>query len=188
MISGWAPAVFLDRDGVLNRATVINRKPYPPRELDDFELLPGVVSAVLDLKQAGFLLIVITNQPDVARGTQSREAVDRMHHKLRAELPVDDVLVCWHDDSDGCDCRKPRPGLIFSAAQQYGIDLSKSFVVGDRWRDIDAGHAAGCRTAMVDYGYEERPPGVQPSVRISSLRDAANWILERKRKNTYDIN
>ena len=173
-------AVFLDRDGVLNRAVVVDRKPYPPSQVDQFELIPGVISAASDLKQAGFLLIVTTNQPDVARGTQSRDVVDQMHDRLQKEVQVDDILVCWHDDIAGCDCRKPRPGLILTAAQRHGINLQQSFVVGDRWRDIDAGHAAGCSTMLVDYGYDERAPKRAPAVRIGSLREAADWILTQE--------
>ncbi|MGH9581474.1 MAG: D-glycero-alpha-D-manno-heptose-1,7-bisphosphate 7-phosphatase [Bryobacteraceae bacterium] len=185
---GAARAVFLDRDGVLNRTVVIDRKPYPPRRLDEFVLLPGVASAISDLKQAGFLLIVTTNQPDVARGKQSRDVLDRMHERLREELPVDEILVCCHDDEAGCDCRKPLPGLMLSAAQRYGIQLWDSFVVGDRWRDVDAGHAAGCNTLFVDYGYDERLPKREPTARIGSLREAADWILARQRRSEDDAN
>ena len=187
-MTGSVRAVFLDRDGVLNRPIVVNGKPYPPRKAEQFELLPKVASAVSDLKRAGFLLIVTTNQPDVSRGSQSRDEVDRMHERLRAELPVDEILVCWHDDTAECDCRKPRPGLMISAARCYGIDLPKSFVVGDRWRDIDAGHAAGCRALLVDYGYNERKPEAEPAARICSLREAADWILVHERKNSQDAN
>ena len=179
-------AVFLDRDGVLNKAIVVNRKPFPPSHLGDFELLPGVDSAISDLKQAGFLLIVTTNQPDVARGTQSRAVVDQMHERLRVELPVDEILVCWHDDAAVCECRKPQPGLILKAARDHSIDLPSSFMVGDRWRDVDAGHAAGCSTLFVDYGYAEQNPSAEPAARIASLREAANWILAQERNNTIE--
>src|SRR6516225_8516022 len=144
-------AVFLDRDGVLNRAVVRNGMPYPPNSVEDMEILPGVPEACHALKSAGFLLIVITNQPDVARGTQTRQAVEEINAAIRSRVQVDDFLVCYHTDSDHCSCRKPRPGLIHEAALRWAIDLPRSFVVGDRCRDVEAGEKAGCRTVLVDY-------------------------------------
>jgi D-glycero-D-manno-heptose 1,7-bisphosphate phosphatase len=179
-------AVFLDRDGVLNKPVVVDGKPLPPQTPDEFELIPGVLSATTELKDAGFLLIVVTNQPDVARGTQSRDMVDCMHERLSSALPVDEILVCWHDDKAGCDCRKPRAGLFHSAARKHRINLSNSFMVGDRWRDIEAGSAAGCQTLMIDYGYSEKQPAIEPTVRINSLREAADWILVHARRNNDD--
>lgn len=171
------PAVFLDRDGVINRARVRDGKPLPPSGLEDFELLPGVALALHDLKARGFALLVITNQPDVARGNQSRAVIDAMHESLASSLPIDDVFVCYHDDADGCACRKPLPGLLYEAERKHNIDLARSFVVGDRWRDIDAGHAAGCKTILIDYGYRERKPERPPEAVVKSLREAADWIL-----------
>jgi D-glycero-D-manno-heptose 1,7-bisphosphate phosphatase len=171
------PAVFLDRDGVINRARVRDGKPLPPSGLEDFELLPGVALALHDLKARGFALLVITNQPDVARGNQSRAVIDAMHESLASSLPIDDVFVCYHDDADGCACRKPLPGLLYEAERKHNIDLARSFVVGDRWRDIDAGHAAGCKTILIDYGYRERKPERPPEATVKSLREAADWIL-----------
>jgi N-acetyl-alpha-D-muramate 1-phosphate uridylyltransferase len=170
-------AVFLDRDGVLNRAIIRDGKPYPPRTMEEFALLPGVKASVEDLRRAGFRLIVVTNQPDVARGTQSRDKVEQMHAYLREELAIDDVFVCWHDDHANCDCRKPRPGLLLAAAQKYGINLNDSFMIGDRWRDVEAGHQAGCRSIFIDYGYAERKAAVEPVAASTSLRQAADWIL-----------
>jgi D-glycero-D-manno-heptose 1,7-bisphosphate phosphatase len=172
-------AVFLDRDGVLNRAVIRGGKPYPPASLAELEMLPDVKEALADLKAAGFLLLVVTNQPDVGKGTQSREMVEAIHARLRAELPLDDIFVCYHVDADACSCRKPRPGLLEQAALQYGIDLASSYMVGDRWRDIDAGHRAGCTTIFLDYAYQERGPEREPAVRVQSLREAARWILDR---------
>lgn len=172
-------AVFLDRDGVLNRAVIRGGKPYPPASLAELELLPGVTEALADLKAAGFLLLVVTNQPDVGKGTQSRETVEAIHARLRAELPLDDIFVCYHVDADACSCRKPMPGLLEQAALRYGIDLASSYMVGDRWRDIDAGHKAGCATIFLDYMYQERGPEHEPAVRVQSLREAARWILDR---------
>jgi D-glycero-D-manno-heptose 1,7-bisphosphate phosphatase len=172
-------AVFLDRDGVLNRAVVRAGKPYPPASLAELEILPGVTEALADLKAGGFLLLVVTNQPDVGGGTQSRETVEAIHARLHAELPLDDIFVCYHVDADACSCRKPMPGLFEQAARRYGVDLASSYMVGDRWRDIDAGHRAGCTTVFLDYGYQERAPEQEPAVRVQSLREAARWILDR---------
>jgi D-glycero-D-manno-heptose 1,7-bisphosphate phosphatase len=166
--------VFLDRDGVINRAVVRDGKPYPPQSIDDLEVLPGVAEALARLKAAGFALVVITNQPDVARGRQTAEVVNAMHERLAAILPIAEFRVCWHDDKDGCECRKPKPGLI---TRPPVYDLSRSIVVGDRWRDVEAGRRAGCRAAiLIDYGYDEGPP-VTPDARVRSLAEAADWIL-----------
>ena len=172
-------AVFLDRDGVINQAVVRDGKPYPPSGVEELKIVEGVADAVRDLKQSGFLLIVVTNQPDIARGTQDRVAVDAIHQALRQTLPLDDFFVCPHDDSDRCDCRKPLPGLLLRAAEKYGIDLSRSFMIGDRWRDVDAGASAGCTTVWIDYGYLERLSSAQASVTVDSIRAAANWILRQ---------
>lgn len=171
-------AVFLDRDGVINRALVRDGRPYPPAALDELEILPDAPAALADLKRLGYLLVVVTNQPDVGRGVQTREAVEAMHAELKRALPLDDVLVCYHTDSDRCDCRKPLPGLIFRAAERYGIDVRASYLIGDRWRDIEAGESAGCMTILIDHGYAERGPGAGPMQRVSSLRAAADWIGE----------
>ena len=171
-------AVFLDRDGVINAALVRNGKPYPPATLNELVILPGVPEATAALKRAGFLLVVITNQPDVARGTQTRDVVDAIHARLRAELPLDAVYTCFHDDKDHCDCRKPAPGLLLQAARDREIDLAASYVVGDRWRDTEAGSAAGCRTVFIDYCYDETPPRTFDH-KVTSLQEAAAWILGR---------
>jgi D-sedoheptulose 7-phosphate isomerase len=176
------PAVFLDRDGVINRAVVRDGKPFPPASVEELEILPQVASALLDLKAHGFALYVITNQPDVARGSQTREAIEAIHQALASALPIDDIFVCYHDDSDDCACRKPNPGLLLEAQRKHNIDLSRSFVVGDRWRDIDAGHSAGCKTVLIDYGYKERKPARPPEAIVRSLREAADWILSSSLK------
>ncbi|MGH9627695.1 MAG: HAD family hydrolase [Bryobacteraceae bacterium] len=172
-------ALLLDRDGVINRAMVRDGKPYPPISVGELELLPGVEAALHRSKGLGLANIVITNQPDVARGTQSREKVDQMHEWLSQRLPIDDILVCYHDDRDGCTCRKPLPGLIVQAVSKHGLDVAGSFVVGDRWRDIDAGAAAGCRTILIDYRYRERAPDHSPEARVLSLHQAVDWIETR---------
>lgn len=174
-------AVFLDRDGVLNEALVKDRRPYPPSSLADLKIVPGAREALHRLKSAGFLLIVVTNQPDVGRGTTSAESVEEMNDVIRSELPLDAFYVCFHDGSENCDCRKPNPGLLRRAAHEWNIDLKQSFMVGDRWRDIDAGAAAGCRTVQVDYGYDERAPENPPSHRTPSITEGAQWILAQVR-------
>jgi len=171
-------AVFLDRDGVINRALVRDGKPYPPGSLDELEILPGVPEALARLHDAGFRLIVATNQPDVARGLRDKEQIDVLHQALFAQLPLDEIRVCYHDDSDNCQCRKPKPGLLLDAAKSLEINLHESFMIGDRWRDIDAGNHAGCMTVFIDYDYAERKPQA-PTVCVDSLAQAVEWILAR---------
>ncbi len=172
-------AVFFDRDGVLTRAIVRDGRPYPPTSGAEMEIDPEAPEMLAALRRAGFLLIVASNQPDVARGTLAREDVDAMHRVLAGALPVDDIFVCCHDDADGCACRKPLPGMLIEAARKYGIELTMSFLIGDRWRDIDAGHAAGCRTVWIDRGYRERRPAGAPDACVASLAEAVRWILDR---------
>jgi D-glycero-D-manno-heptose 1,7-bisphosphate phosphatase len=138
------PAVFLDRDGVVNRAEVRNGVPHPPRRLEDFELLTGTVGAVDRLRDAGFAVVIVTNQPDVARGDQQRTVVESMNEVVRQALEPDSIMVCYHDEAEGCECRKPAPGMLLAAAEDLRLDLARSFMVGDRWRDIVAGRRAGC--------------------------------------------
>jgi D-glycero-D-manno-heptose 1,7-bisphosphate phosphatase len=173
-------AAFLDRDGVINRAIVRDGRPYPPASLAELEILPGVASALETLRAAGFRLIVVSNQPDVARGSTSRAAVDEINAALMRSLPLEAIRCCLHDDHDDCDCRKPRPGLLLRAAADFAIDLSASWMVGDRWRDIEAGRAAGCHTIFIDYAYKEAQPP-HSDHRVASLHEAVPIILgERK--------
>jgi len=174
-------AVFLDRDGVINRAVVRGGKPYPPVSLPDLEILPGVPEALARLRAAGFLNVIVTNQPDVATGRQRREVVEAMHEFLLSHLPVDRVKVCYHTEADHCDCRKPRPGMLLEAARELGIDLAASYMVGDRWRDVGAGQAAGCKCFFVDGGYEEKRPE-NPYVAVKSLVEAGDLILNKEAK------
>ena len=159
-------AVFLDRDGVINYAVVRDGKPYPPSNLAELRITPGTESALKELKGRGFKLIVVTNQPDVARGLQTQAAVETINQALSSSLPLDDIFVCYHSDDDHCDCRKPKPGMLLDAAKKHNIDLARSYLVGDRWRDIDAGHNAGCKTILVDSGYNERMPAQAPEARV----------------------
>jgi D-glycero-D-manno-heptose 1,7-bisphosphate phosphatase len=170
------PAVFLDRDGVINRAVVRDGIPHPPASLADFAILPGVPQALDALQARGYRIVVVTNQPDVARGTVSRELVGTFHQTLKSQLNIDAIFTCLHDTADGCDCRKPKPGLLIRAAEALEIDLSSSFMIGDRWRDMEAGRRAGCRTLFVDCGYRETAP-TYCDVRIGSLVEASRIIL-----------
>jgi D-glycero-D-manno-heptose 1,7-bisphosphate phosphatase len=165
-------AVFLDRDGVLNEPVVRAGRPHPPSCLEELVLYPDVPESLARLKAAGFSLVVVTNQPDVARGTQTKQGVEQLNAAICAQLPLDDVRVCYHDDDDNCGCRKPRPGLL-TAAPRY--DLNRSFMIGDRWRDVEAGTRAGCRTILIDRGYAERRAVADAHVR--SLSAAVDWIL-----------
>lgn len=172
-------AVFLDRDGVINRAVVRDGKPYPPACVEELEVLPGVAAALQRLKTAGYLLIVVTNQPDVARGTQSRAVVEAIHTRLASILPIDEFRACYHDEGDACACRKPKPGLILDSARAHGVDLHASVMVGDRWRDVEAGEQAGCATVFLDHGYAESEQQTPDAV-CGSLPEAAEWILSRR--------
>jgi D-glycero-D-manno-heptose 1,7-bisphosphate phosphatase len=174
---GLRPAVFLDRDGVLNRVSIRDGMPFGPTSPGDFVLVDGAAADVRRLKEAGYAVIVATNQPELARGGLRAESLEAMHARLRAEVPVDAIFVCPHDDGDRCGCRKPRPGLLLSAAREHGIDLPRSYMVGDRWRDVEAGKAAGCRTVFVEMGYREalRSP---PDHVATGLGGAVRWILD----------
>jgi D-glycero-D-manno-heptose 1,7-bisphosphate phosphatase len=171
-------AVFLDRDGVLNRAVVRDGKPYPPPSLDALEILPGVSEALGRLRAAGFLNIVVTNQPDVATGKQRRDVVEAINARLSEELTLDAIKVCYHSDADNCPCRKPRPGMLIEASHELGISLPASCLIGDRWRDVEAGRAAGCGLLLfIDYGYAEKKPE-KPYVSVKSLAEAVTFILQ----------
>lgn len=152
-------AVFLDRDGVLNRPLVRDGVPGPPSSVVEFDLYDDVADGCRRLKAAGYLLVVVTNQPDVGRGTQTRAEVDAMHDKLLSALPmIDRIEVCFHagaEHGEPCRCRKPQPGMLVAAAAALEIDLGRSYLIGDRWRDIDCARSAGCRAVFIDRGYRE---------------------------------
>jgi D-glycero-D-manno-heptose 1,7-bisphosphate phosphatase len=176
VFKGQARAVFLDRDGVINAAILRDGKPYPPQTVEDFRLLPGVVEACRLLHGAGFLLVVATNQPDVGRGKQERSVVESMHRIMCEMLPIDRVEVCYDSGDHFSEFRKPRPGMLVCAAAELNIDISQSYMVGDRWRDIDCGHTAGCLTILIDYGYNE-PLRQQPDFKAPDLLTAASLII-----------
>jgi D-glycero-D-manno-heptose 1,7-bisphosphate phosphatase len=172
-------AVFLDRDGVLNRAVVRDGKPYPPANPQEVEIASGAVEALRRLHEHGFLLIVVSNQPDIARGLTTPERVAAINAVLTGALPLDDVFICPHDDRDGCHCRKPKPGLILDAAAKHGVDVASSYMIGDLWRDIDAAANAGCTGILIDCEYNDRI-SAEPAARIACILDAAEWIMERE--------
>lgn len=168
--------VFLDRDGVLNEAVVREGRPYPPSSVDELRILPGVPESCARLARAGFALVVVTNQPDIARGTADPVEVDAIHARLRSQVALDAIYLCPHDDAANCGCRKPEAGLLERAASDLGLDLRRSYMVGDRWRDVEAGQRAGCRTVFVDRGYDEKRPVGADAV-AASLSDAEGWIM-----------
>jgi D-glycero-D-manno-heptose 1,7-bisphosphate phosphatase len=174
------PAVFLDRDGTLNVQVVRDGKPYAPDRFEDFRLYDGVVEACRRLKSAGFVLVVVTNQPEVGRGTLSQEIVEAMHARLLALIPeIDRVEVCYDSGlGELCRRRKPEPGMVLDSAEALGIDLSKSWLVGDRWRDVDCGKRAGVKTVFIDYGYSDEHTSVA-DYSVSTLPEAASLILKQ---------
>lgn len=167
-------AVFLDRDGVLVRAVVRNGKPYPPARPDTMEIIPGVRERLMVLKAKEYKLIVVTNQVDVGRGTQKKEVVEEMHERLRFSLPIDDIFVCYSDED--VEMKKPAPGMLLEAAKRWNIDLTRSFMVGDRWKDVEAGRRAGSRTVFIKYGYDEPAPTAPDHVSVS-VPEALDWIV-----------
>jgi D-glycero-D-manno-heptose 1,7-bisphosphate phosphatase len=169
-------AAFLDRDGVVNRATLLRGVPRPPASINEVEILEDVVTAIELLKAHHFVPVVVTNQPDVARGTTSQTTINEINAHISMLTGIEHFYTCIHDDGDLCGCRKPKPGLIIQSATELGLDIHSSILVGDRWRDVSAGQAAGCRTFFIDHSYGERPPE-QPFSRVSSLLEAVKKVL-----------
>jgi len=171
--------VFLDRDGVINRVHLKNGRPHPPLNLSELEILPGVAASLERLKKSGFKVIVVTNQPDVARGTIEKKVVEEINYYLSEKLKIDEFKVCYHDDSDVCNCRKPNPGALLEASNKYSIDLNSSYMVGDRWKDILAGQRAGCKTIFIQCNYDEIQPDF-PTYTVNNLTEAVEIILGEK--------
>lgn len=169
-------AVFLDRDGVLSEPVIQGNRAYAPLTLDQFRLVEGASGQIQRLRSAGLLCIVFTNQPEVARGHLPPQALDSMHHRLRKEIAVDDVLICVHDTNEGCECHKPQPGMIYEAARKWAIELPASFVIGDRWRDIEAGRTAGCYTVLIDRPYSNCAVA---DASAANLTEAVEIVLKR---------
>tara|TARA_B100001250_G_C19474946_1_gene646163 strand:+ start:174 stop:692 length:519 start_codon:yes stop_codon:yes gene_type:complete len=168
-------AIFLDRDGVLNNVNINNGKPFSPSSFKDFKLLPNVKSTIKKFKLLNYLCIVITNQPDISRGKISKNEVIKMNNFLKKQIEIDDLFVCYHDDDDKCECRKPKPGLLFFAKKKWGIDFEKSYLIGDREKDIFAGNLAGCKTIFIDNDYGEKKPSSQ-NFTITSLEQSLKII------------
>jgi D-glycero-D-manno-heptose 1,7-bisphosphate phosphatase len=166
-------AVFFDRDGVINKVILRNGKPFSPRKFEEFELSDGIKEILEKLKRKDFINIIITNQPDLTRHLVQQKELQKMHDLIRAKLPVDDIFVCPHDDGDNCNCRKPKPGMLLEAAEKWDIDLSNSFLIGDQWKDMEAGKAAGCVTIVLDYVYNQ---DVKADARIWDLWEALDVI------------
>jgi D-glycero-D-manno-heptose 1,7-bisphosphate phosphatase len=173
------PAVFFDRDGVLNKAIIKNGKPYPPTCLDEFEIMDKAYEKLKALKEQGYFLAVITNQPDVARGKCQKEDIEKLNSYIKDHLPINVILTCYHDSVDNCKCRKPEPGFLLDLSETYQLDLKKSFLIGDRWKDIEAGQRVNCKTIFIDYHYNEKRP-VGSDYEVSNLEQATNIILQKK--------
>jgi D-glycero-D-manno-heptose 1,7-bisphosphate phosphatase len=174
--AGGVRAVFLDRDGVLTVPEFRDGRSFAPRRLEDFRLYDDAAQCLGRLKAAGFALVVVTNQPDVGNGLVERPVVEEMHRRLAEALPVDAIEVCYHRQADGCDCRKPKPGMLRRAAERLGIDCRRSFMIGDRGTDVAAGQAMGCATILIDAGYRGEHPGI-PDHTVGSLTEATEIVL-----------
>lgn len=168
-------AIFLDADGVLNTAPIRDGKPVSPRTVGELIIPAEVKPALMQLKAAGFLLICATNKPDIERGFMTQSDVDAIYNRLRHELSLDDIFICYSEKND---CYKPKPGLLLEAAKKYNIDLSASYMIGDRWRDVGAGQNAGCTTIWIDRNYQEQKPNPPANFTVHSLTEATRWILE----------
>ena len=179
---GYAPrrrAVFLDRDGVVTVPEFCGGRSYAPRTLEAFRLYPDAAAAVRDLKHAGFVVILVTNQPDVGAGLVEKAVVEEMHARLRAAVPVDDIEVCYETREQATNRLKPGPGMLLDAARNWDLDLARSYMVGDRDSDVEAARRAGAVAVFVDLGCAHPPPTEQ-AVNVGSLREAADWILRRE--------
>lgn len=170
-----ARAVFLDRDGVLNEVVYRGGRPASPRTGEELELVPGVAEAVGRLRAAGYLVFVVTNQPDVARGALSEAGLAAIERRIRERVVVDDWRSCTHDDVDDCACRKPRPGMLRELAARWGVGLEASYVVGDSWKDMVAGRAAGCRTVLLRRDYNATATGDHV---VGTIGQAVDVILD----------
>ena len=171
-------AVFLDRDGVLSKTRIKKGKSFAVKKLKDFKLFYGSEESVKKLKLAGFMVIVVTNQPDVGKKIISRIVLKKMHDRLKKKTKVDAIYSCTHSQDDNCFCRKPKPGMILNAAKKHNINLKKSFMVGDRSSDILAGKKANCRSIFLDKKYFEKKPKVQEAT-FNNLVQATNYILKQ---------
>ena len=167
--------IFFDRDGVINKSLILNNKPYPPKSLKDFEFFENIEKTLEQVRKSGFMSFIFTNQPDVARGALGKDKIEEINKYIYSKLPINKIYCCYHDDKDNCECRKPKAGMLYEAAKEFDVDLKKSFVVGDRWRDIDAGNLAGCKTIFIDYGYSEKLK-TKPDYTINKIDEIIDLI------------
>ena len=184
MVEGDRPAAFLDRDGVLNELVYRDSGAASPRIIDDFKIRPGAVEAVRALRDLGLPVLVVSNQPDIERGWMTRASLAQMSAVLRAAVPIDDMAICEHDDCNGCRCRKPKPGLLVELAERWGIDLKRSFMIGDSWRDVGAGRAAACFTILV--GVSDARGGVPDAV-VEDLAGAVAAVRRRLQSGSAEL-
>jgi D-glycero-D-manno-heptose 1,7-bisphosphate phosphatase len=168
-------AVFLDKDGILNNVVFRENQPASPRTPSEFSIIDDAIEPVQRIKEAGFLTIVVTNQPDISRGLMQWDDLYPMLDDLKEHFPLDDVCICAHDDKDACPCRKPKPGLLTEAAKKWGIDLKKSYLIGDGKKDVLAAKAAGCKAVKLKRPYNQ---DVTFHYAVDSMSDAAEWILK----------
>jgi len=172
-------AVFLDRDGVINNAIVKEGNLFSPRKFEDFKFVDGIKDVLERFRERGLLNIIVTNQPDVARGLMEEKELQKMHNLIRESLPIDDIFICPHSDADNCNCRKPKAGMLFEAAKKWDIYLNESFIIGDSWKDIEAGRNAGCTTVLIDSPYNKQ---IDSDFRTNELLAVADMILNSQKK------
>ncbi|HEY8217634.1 MAG TPA: HAD family hydrolase [Acidimicrobiia bacterium] len=183
-MSNARPAVFLDRDGVINEVVTVDGVPRSPRTVDELEVVADAARLLTAVRDAGYLVIVVTNQPEIARGVISASAVERIHAELESRLPIDAVYCCPHDTGDGCSCRKPAPGMLLTAATDHSVDLGRSWLIGDRWVDVAAARAAGVTPILIDRPWSwdrtssgDAPRGLDPDSHAPDLAAAVAAIL-----------
>src|SRR2546425_1474666 len=170
-------AVFIERDGILNEVGVGPKNPIVPLTLEEFRIKKEAEPSLKKLKKAGFVLIVTSNQPGLSRGYQSRRELDRMHDLVKRCFPIDDLMICPHDESDHCPCRKPRPGLLIEAAFKWHLNLDHSFVISDKWQDAEAARTAGCTSLLLKSPYVGQ---VHHDFVLSDLETIVEKILRLK--------
>jgi len=170
--------VFLDRDGVINYPLIKNNLPYSPRNMSEIVLYPDLKFNLQLLRQAGFILIIVTNQPDISRGDMTINELHNIHNFILSKHEeIADIYVCIHDDKDNCNCRKPKHGLLLEACVKYSLSLPNSYIIGDRWKDIQAGNIAGCKSVFINYNYSEKQPTL-PFYEVTNLSNAVKYILK----------
>lgn len=167
-------AVFLDRDGVLNEIVERDGQPASPRSLDELRLVPDL-EAVNRLADAGHLVFITTNQPDVARGHVGSDVIEGVMDRIRSRVHVDDTRVCTHEDADACACRKPKPGMLMDLARHWHVDLARSWMIGDMWQDVAAARAAGCRSVLIRTAYNR---DASADLEADTLAEAVERVLE----------